>query len=258
MSRMSSAYAGLVPALRGASRICDKQRMAIIDIEALQAILTEETKPAGKWSREGLSRESGGKRDLVRDILRGENKNPSADTVVGIMRSLGRDIKEVIKDAPPHQTESGAKEWLEVSGAVAAGVWREQSDWPPDERYKIEVGPCPIRGAERFAVRMEGFSMDKTIPPGADLECLRVAYGTIEPRPGDLVIVERIAHDLTEMTCKRLDLDEDEWILRCESTKPEFQEVIRIGKPDPDAFIDDGVNVIGIVLKHHKNHFQPR
>jgi SOS-response transcriptional repressor LexA len=148
---------------------------------------------------------------------------------------------------------------LIVSGSVAAGVWREHSDWPPEDRYQLVVGPSPIRGGERFALRMDGYSMDKTIPPGSDLECLRVAFGEVEPEPGDLVIVERHAHDLTEMTCKRLDRDGDEWMLRCESTKPEFRdEVIRLGKARRRHHIDTEIRVVGIVIKAHQSHFRDK
>lgn len=150
------------------------------------------------------------------------------------------------------------KETLVVSAAVAAGIWREHVEWPPEERYELEVGPNPIPGSERFALRMEGNSMDKIIPPGSSLECARVIFGEVDPVPGDLVIVERHMHDLVEMTCKRLDRDGDEWILRCESTKPEFQEVIRLGRPDADLYIDNETRVTGIVLKAHQDHFRRR
>jgi SOS-response transcriptional repressor LexA len=149
-------------------------------------------------------------------------------------------------------------EYLEVQGSVAAGIWREQAYWPPDERYSIEVGPSPYPGAERFAVRNDGLSMNRTIPPGSDLECLRVAFGIIEPRPGDLVIVERTNHDLTELTCKRLDADEDGWLLRCESTEDEFQYSIPIGKPDRNNHTDEEVRVVGIVISAQQRHFRAR
>ncbi|WP_120251798.1 LexA family protein [Sphingobium sp. YG1] len=139
-------------------------------------------------------------------------------------------------------------EWVEVNGSVAAGVWKEQSDWPSAERYDVRFGPNRFRGAERFGLRMEGLSMNRTVPPGADLECIRVTFSHFEPKPGDLVIVERTNHDLTEMTCKRLDMDGDEWILRCESTEPEFQDFIRIGKPSAENHIDDEARVIAIVV----------
>lgn len=152
--------------------------------------------------------------------------------------------------------ETAERHYLDVVGPVAAGIWREQAEWPPSERYKIEVGPNPVPGSERFAVRMEGLSMNLTIPPNSDLECLRVAFGAVDPRPGDLVIVERTSHDLTEMTCKRLDMDGEEWILRAESSEPEFSEPIRIGKPDTDHFSDNEIRVIGIVISSQQRHFR--
>lgn len=90
--------------------------------------------------------------------------------------------------------------------------------------------------------------MNRTIQPGADLECLRIRFSEISPQPGDLVIVERHRHDLVELTCKRLAMDGDEYVLLSESFEPEFQEPIRIGKPDGDLFTDDEIRVVGIVL----------
>ncbi|MES2137996.1 MAG: S24 family peptidase [Pseudomonadota bacterium] len=159
-----------------------------------------------------------------------------------------------------HEAEGEARpvvEKLQVKNSVAAGVWREHQEWPSDEWYSLEVGPTPVIGGDRFALRMDGFSMDKTVPPGSDLECLRVAYGTVHPNPGDLVIVARQSHDLVETTCKRLDREPNgEWVLRMESTKPEFQEVLRLGRADRNLFSDDEVRVVGIVLKAHQRHFR--
>lgn len=144
-------------------------------------------------------------------------------------------------------------EWLEIQGSVVAGVWREQSDWPLTERYLVRFGPSRYTREQRFGVKMEGSSMNRTIPPGSDLECLWVKFSPIPPQPGDLVIVERHAHDLVELTCKRLSMDGDEFVLLSESWEPEFQEPIRIGKPDENLFTDDEVRVIGIVLSAKLN-----
>lgn len=148
-------------------------------------------------------------------------------------------------------------ERLEVRTAVAAGMWREQVEWARDEWYEIEVGPNPYPGTERFAVRMEGYSMDRVIPPGSDLECIRVAFGHVEPQPGDLVIAERTRHDLTEMTCKRLDRDGEDFILRCESTKPEFADnVVLVSRPDRDGASQDETRLIGIVISAQQRHLR--
>lgn len=144
--------------------------------------------------------------------------------------------------------DEDSSEWVEVTGAVAAGVFRAQSEWAASERYDVRFGPSKVPGAKRFGVRMEGLSMNRTIPPGADLECMWIKFSPVEPKVGDLVIVERIAHDLTEMTCKRLDQEGDEWLLRCESFEPEFQDAIRIPSLSAETIIDDEIRIVGIVL----------
>ena len=143
--------------------------------------------------------------------------------------------------------------WLEVEGAVAAGIWRAQTNWPDRERYLARFGPSRYKTEERFAVRMEGLSMNRTIPPGSDLECLWVKFSAIPPRPGDLVIVERHNHDLVELTCKRLAMDGEDYILLAESTEPEFSDPIHVGRPDNGMFVDDEVRVVGIVLSAKLN-----
>ena len=159
-----------------------------------------------------------------------------------------------LRDSEPPEVET-----LWVKGSVAAGVWRESIEWPRDEWYQIEVGPPPRRGIERFALRMDGFSMDKTIPPGSNLEALRVAFGELSPQDGDLVIVERRRHDLVEMTCKRLRQNGETWELHCESTRPEFQSmVLTIGSPDNEAITDDETRVVGIVVNAQQSHFRRR
>lgn len=148
-------------------------------------------------------------------------------------------------------------EWVAVTGTVVAGVWREQSDWSVAEMYDVHFGKPPFPGAERFGLQMQGLSMNKTIPPGSDLECLRVGYSSVAPEPGSLVIVARNAHDLTELTCKRLDREGERWILRCESTEAEFQDAIEIGDPSDGMFTDVEIRVIGIVLSA-KQDLAPR
>lgn len=233
------------------------------NIAFLRKILEEATAPEAKWNSRSLSlAATGGKNPyMVRDIIKGKSTNPTLDTLVGLSKALEMDISQMIPAAAavaPRLGGAGGFEALEVVGAVAAGVWREQTEWAQEDRYFIEVGPNPFPGSERFALRMEGYSMDKIIPPGSDLECLRVAYGYVEPQPGDIVIVQRDKHDLHELTCKRLDHDGQNFILRAESTRSEFQEPILIGRPDEDHVGDDGITIIAIVLRAHQSLYSRR
>ena len=235
----------------------------LFDPARLRAVLEEATGPDSKWSARSLSMAATGGRspNVVRDIMRGKSVNPTLDTVVGLARALGKDLSEFIPSAVSSSSgprANGGSQHLKVVGAVAAGIWREQSDWAEEDCYWIEVGPNPVAGGERFALRMEGHSMDRIIPPGSDLECLRVTFGVVMPQPGDIVIVQRNRHDLQELTCKRLEFDGHNWVLRGESTRPEFQEPILIGRPDDGHFGDDETAVIAIVLRSHQTLYQRR
>lgn len=233
------------------------------NISFLRKILEDATSPDAKWNSRSLSlAATGGKNPyLVRDIIKGKSTNPTLDTLVGLAKALEMDISQMIPAAASVMHRVGGAqsyEMLEVVGAVAAGVWREQTEWSQEDRYSIEVGPNPFPGSERLALKMEGLSMDKVIPPGSDLECLRVAYGYVEPQPGDIVIVQRDKHDLHELTCKRLDHDGQNYILRAESTRAEFQEPIVIGRPDENNISDDGITIIAIVLRAHQSLYARR
>ncbi|WOK37591.1 S24 family peptidase [Sphingomonas sp. C3-2] len=233
------------------------------NIAFLRKILEDATAPDAKWNSRSLSMAAtGGKNPyLVRDIIKGKSTNPTLDTLVGLARALDMDISQMIPAATTIMHRVGGSqpfETLEVVGAVAAGVWREETTWGAEDRYSIEVGPNPFPGSERFALRMEGYSMDKVIPPGSDLECLRVAYGYVEPQPGDIVIVQRDRHDLHELTCKRLDHDGQNFILRGESTRAEFQEPIVIGRPDENHVGDNDITIIAIVLRAHQSLYTRR
>lgn len=184
---------------------------------------------------------------------------PLAKSIAAILARRGVDEAEVLTLAgltgefnSLPQTKSvhnfSENEWLTVSGAVVAGVWKEQTDWPISEQYEVRFGPSEFSKEKRFAVRMEGLSMNRTILPGSDLECLWTKFSPIPPQPGDLVIVERHNHELVELTCKRLAMVDGDYVLLCESLEPEFQQPIHIGKPNGDHYSDDEIRVVGIVL----------
>lgn len=154
---------------------------------------------------------------------------------------------------------AGSTAWVnevEVIGVVQAGIWREQSELPKAERYTIKVGPPPFPQAQRFALRLEGVSMDKTIQPGSDLECVRVMAGVIEPKHNDIVIVERQSHELVETTCKRLIARGADWELVGESSDASFNRPLKVGSTELHVVTDDEVRIIAIVVAAHLNLFQ--
>jgi hypothetical protein len=141
---------------------------------------------------------------------------------------------------------------------VAAGTWRETAVDEVDEAEEVTIDALDgDDGQELFAVRPQGQSMNLTIPANSVLICRRIPFGKIEAQPGDLVIVERQAHDLTETTCKRLAVLDGQYALLSESDRPEFQKPIMIGKPDVEHYADDEVRVIGVVLRGIQTSFPP-
>jgi SOS-response transcriptional repressor LexA len=96
---------------------------------------------------------------------------------------------------------------IPILGKVAQGLWLEQTVSDPDEAEFVAYDRLPgdPDQSDLFAVIPEGASMNLEFPPGMILICKRVPFGDGEIEIGDLVIVEREAHDLREMTCKILD-----------------------------------------------------
>lgn len=231
-----------------------------INVAKLKRVIIENTGPGKKFSRRGLSLAAteGKNPDLVRDLInRGQDRKPSIESVAGIAAALELDLSEFIAGV----SASVEPDVIKVIGTVEAGAWREQAQWPEEQWYDLEVHPSPVSDVDRFGLRVEGFSMDKVFPPGTELDCLRIKFGEgpLRPEPGDIVVVQRRNGDLYETTCKRLELAPDGiYQLRAESTRPEFQEPIPLGRPDRDHHVDTGIEIIGIVNQAYQRHFRRR
>lgn len=140
-------------------------------------------------------------------------------------------------------------------GRVAQGIWIEQSSAPEGAFVaydRMRTDPPPI---DLFAVTPEGNSMNLRFLPGTQLICRFVRFGIGGFRSGDYVIASRHAHDLHEMTCKRVEIDTDGvYWLHSESSDPKFSVPWRIGKPDTEQHADDmEVEVIGKVIRAVQN-----
>lgn len=188
---------------------------------------------------------------------------PEGMSIAALAKFAGMSVDQFLGDTslgqPPASQALTPIYTIKVIGAVSAGIWRERAQWPDDEIYEIEVGPSPYPGINRFGLVVEGFSMDKLFPPETVLDCLRIPFNGsgLKPKPGDLVIVERRKGDLCETTCKRLAVDDaGDYVLLAESTKPEFQEPMHIGRPDQTHFDDSEAVVIAIVNRSYQNHFR--
>jgi SOS-response transcriptional repressor LexA len=147
-------------------------------------------------------------------------------------------------------------EEVRIAGKVAAGVWREPDEWEQRPQEYARFGPSPYPKAGRFALEVEGHSMDKEYPPGTLLDCLSIFDLGMEPEPGDHVIVERIRPDgRREMTVKRYHLDDEghPWLVP-DSTKVEFRPF----RADDDAEDGSEVRVIAFVIGSYQRNLKSR
>lgn len=141
-----------------------------------------------------------------------------------------------------------------VWGKVATGVWMEENPVDPDKPFPKTVPYDQMAGdfgsEHLFAVEPEGESMNLTFMLGTILICRRVAFGVGTVESGDYVIVARKNHGLYEMTCKRIELDENEdFLLFSESSNPKYAEPIKIPKSTDFEFFDGDVTVVGVVIR---------
>lgn len=137
-------------------------------------------------------------------------------------------------------------------GNVAQGVWLEQSVREPEVSLRVAYDrkagdPSPT---DLFAVTPMGTSMNRVFRPGTQLICRRVPFTDYRLAEGDYVIVERAAHDLHEMTCKRVQRDrEGMYWLHSESDDPQYAEPWPIGRPDNGMHVDNEIRIIGKVIR---------
>lgn len=181
--------------------------------------------------------------------MRKGDRRIQAREMATLARLLGVDGAEPEAVVTPKKVQSSTA--IPVLGKVAAGVWLEQSVDDPASRRFVPYDRLPGDPgvADLFAVIPEGASMNKTFPEGIVLICRRVPFGFAEVAAGDLVIVEREAHDMREMTCKRLAIDEEtgDFLLLSESDRPEFQKPIRVPRSAENEIVDSEVTIIGKV-----------
>lgn len=258
-TRVQAFYAGDFPLLREAPRVSHKSAMADetrIDLAKLRALILANAGEGKPLTRRKLSMLASGGRnpDLVRNLMNSGAKRPTFETAAGICGALGVDVSTVLTGV---RVPTEADDWMEVCQTVHAGVWREQIDWSPADCFEARVGPPVVEGP-RYGVIVEGRSMDRKLPPGTILQCVKLIGSSLTPKDGDYVIVERKQGALRELTCKRLSiLPDGTYQLVAESTLPEFKDPIPIGKPNLDAPDDDSqeIRIVAIAVRAHLDLF---
>jgi len=208
--------------------------------------------------------------ELIRQIDAGDLKQAEVAKRLGIPASRVAEMRKGLRKLQPkemkplavllgltkgselRQTNYLGDAEIPILGKVAAGVWLEQSLIDPIEARRVIFDKVAggISPDGLFAVVPEGDSMNLAFPANAVLVCRHLSIGDVLVKSGDLVIVEREAHNLREMTCKRLSISSDgDYLLNSESTNPKFAEPIKIPCSIDDEFVDTGVSIMARVIR---------
>jgi SOS-response transcriptional repressor LexA len=130
-----------------------------------------------------------------------------------------------------------------VIGVVQAGLWQEVIEDEPEPEELLPINLKGFEGAQLFALRVSGNSMNLFYPDGC-----RVVVCPAEDigiREGDHVVVRRRRGGLVETTLKEVVQEKDGVALWPRSTDPRYQDPVRL-KTVRDA--DEGPEIIAVVV----------
>ena len=198
--------------------------------------LDKALKAAGESAR-GASLKAGLSQSAAGDILSGKALSPRASTIRALAAVLNVSAAYLLTGEVELKPATEFDKEVRLLGQVAAGVWREALEWPPDEQSSIIV-PKPSHDWQGlFALRVEGDSMNLKFPAGTVLVCASVFHNPeMGLEDGDYVIVERRKQDsdLMEATVKSYRIIDGAHWLYPESSKPEHAAPIPLPGPNGD------------------------
>lgn len=158
---------------------------------------------------------------------------PRHSTLMSIAKATGKDLGWLESGMEP------AVSGMRVIGEVAAGLWKEGSvEFKP---YGQPVAPHPGYPAHAQRLyKVSGNSVNRLVEDGAYIHCVDIAESGMKPEHGDLVVVCRQEHGLSEYTAKRLIIENGHKTLRPESTDEQWQaDIVLNGGDDTHIFITD-------------------
>jgi len=194
-----------------------------------------------------VSTEAGFNEGFIRDMRRKTKLMPGIDKIAALAEPLQTTPEYLAFGVGSSEhTESVG---MPVRGEVAAGLWHEIDgvvDANPFDPIPMAFDPRYPKEAQ-YGLIVKGTSINKVAGPGDVLLCLDIAMTSIDPKPGDLVIVERRRHQGSEreVTAKRLRREGKLILLLPDSTDPQWQEATKLNAKKANPDID--VSVIAIV-----------
>ena len=208
--------------------------------------IDERLKVTGK-AASAASEDAGLNPGFIRDLKRKKKTMPSIDKIEQLAQALDTTpgwLAFEIGDGS-YQVQVG----MPVRGEVAAGLWHEVDgvvDANEFERIPIALDPR-YPAAAQYGLITRGTSINRVAQPGDILLCLDYAITGIDPRPGDLVIVERTRFQgrEREVTAKRIRRDGKLLMLLPDSDDPAWQTAVPINAQKPTDDVE--VAVVAIV-----------
>lgn len=213
--------------------------------DLLIAWIAEGLKGKGKKGKELASR-LGRDASVVSRILSGKRsvKVRELDTIANYLGMPPPDDLMLVNDrVPVHE--------IKVIGVVAEGIWR-QADLRDDVEEALLDVPVSKRfpGVERFALRVEGQSMNKTVPEGYYVICVPYAQVRETVQEDDLVVIERADAGKVEASLKRVKFNGNRVELWPESHDSRFQKAVDFD----DADVANQVDIIGLVIGRYADN----
>lgn len=148
----------------------------------------------------------------------------------------------------PHGASHVAMDTVRIVGEVQAGEWRESIEWPEDDQYEFPIAAgfdLPKYNMKGFVVR--GESMNRVYPDGSFVFVADLMTNPIEPRHGDIVLVDRRnKRGEHEASLKRMQVQPTGEVWLCpESTSLHHQQPLSLQRDKDESF---DVRISGVVV----------
>lgn len=196
-----------------------------------------------------LERDAGLEPDTIRNILRGNIREPGATKIYAIARVLGVTVEFLLGEPQLGEGESPPGS-LPVLFKTGGGAWVQVEDYAQDGLGEREGAPVyAYRRFRQWYEILDGDSMNRLYPDGTYLQVVDTVDMGYEPKSGDIVVVERCRDGgfLRERSVKQVEVYRNRIELWPRSTNPRWKEPIVINDHPDDETVE--VRIVGLVLK---------
>lgn len=173
-----------------------------------------------QMTQDELAEATGKTRSAVAQWEKGEIR-PRHTTLAAIAKATGKPLSWLENAVGEERTG------LMVIGEVAAGLWKEGTVEYTPLAMPVAAHPDYPAFAQRL-YQVKGNSVNRTVSDGEYVHCVDLQALGMSAEHGDLVIVRRMEHDLTEYTAKRYIVEDGRKILRPDSSDPQWQTDIEL------------------------------